>query len=93
MAGYTEEEIKISNNVIYIHKNDNEIISENKKYNAYSVFIELIDNCNIKEIPFLKDSTTKELEKVNEGLKLIIEDFVNELEKRDMKGENKNGSK
>lgn len=93
MAGYTEEEIKISNNVIYIHKNDNEIISENKKYNAYSVFIELIDNCNIKEIPFLKDSTTKELEKVNEGLKLIREDFVNELEKRDMKGENKNGSK
>ena len=104
LAGYTEEEIEISNNTLganmYMHGNDNEIIlvkevimAKNKKYSAYPVLIELINNCNVKEIAFLKNSTDKELEKINEGLKLIREDLVNELEKRSMKGENENGNK
>ena len=93
LAGYTEEEIEISNNTLganmYMSGNDNEIIlveelimTEDKKHSAYPVLIELIDNCNIKGMTSLKDSSDEELKKVNEGLKLIREDLVNELEKK-----------
>lgn len=92
LAGYTEEEIEISNNTLGA-KVEELIMTEDKKHSAYPVLIELIDNCNIKGMTSLKDSSDEELKKVNEGLKLIREDLVNELEKRSMKGENKNGNK
>lgn len=87
LAGYTPEEIDISNNVMganmcVIGKNgevvliEEVLINDNCREMASPVIVELIDNCNIDDLKCIKDKSEEDIEKIEKGLKIIREDFL-----------------
>ena len=87
LAGYTPEEIDISNNVMganmcVIGKNgevvliEEVLINDNCREMALPVIVELIDNCNIDDLECIKDKSEEDIEKIEKGLKIIREDFL-----------------
>jgi len=55
-----------------------EEVLANVKYQkmAYSVIVELIDNCDFENIEFLKGKSEKEISKIKEELQMIRDRYV-----------------
>lgn len=87
LAGYTADEIDISNNVMGANmcmiKDNGKIIlmeevlmDDDCKKMAYPVIVELIDNCDITNLKYMKDKSKEDINKIGKGLKMIRNDFV-----------------
>ena len=87
LAGYTADEIDLSNNVMganmcMIKENGKIVLMEEVLLNqecekmAYPVIVELIDNCDIKNLKYMKDKTAEDITKIEIGLKMIRNDFA-----------------
>lgn len=94
LAGYTTEERKIASDDAginaYQKRDDKKIvlmeelfIEAEKKNEAYSIILELIDNCDLSTLKVMENKSKKEIEDLKTGLQYIKEDIQKQLKNYD----------